>query len=54
LKHLSTADGDLKLYQVSQPARTVFELIRLNRICEIVGRRAIGVSLAVPVPFHRA
>jgi anti-sigma B factor antagonist len=36
LKQLSAADGDLKLCQVSQPVRTVFELIRLHRICEIV------------------
>src|ERR1700731_4706493 len=35
LKHVSAAGGDLKLCQVSRPVRTVFELIRLHRICEI-------------------
>ncbi len=36
LKQLSAVAGDLKLCQVSRPVRSVFELIRLNRICEIV------------------
>jgi anti-sigma B factor antagonist len=43
LKRLSAADGDLKLCQVSPPVRTVFELIRLNRICEIVDTRQDAV-----------
>jgi anti-sigma B factor antagonist len=43
LKQLSTVAGDLKLCQVSQPVRAVFELIRLNRICEIVDTRQDAV-----------
>jgi anti-sigma B factor antagonist len=39
LKQLSAVDGDLKLCQVSQPVRMVFELIRMNRICEILDIR---------------
>lgn len=35
LKHLSAGGGDLKLCQVTRPVRTVLELIRLHRICEI-------------------
>jgi anti-sigma B factor antagonist len=36
LKFLSGAHGDLKICRVNKPVRTVFELIRLHRICEIV------------------
>jgi anti-sigma B factor antagonist len=36
---VAAAGGDLKLCQVSRPVRGVFELIRLHRICEIVGTR---------------
>jgi anti-sigma B factor antagonist len=36
LKHLTEAGGDLKLCRVTRPARLVFDLIRLHRICEIV------------------
>jgi anti-sigma B factor antagonist len=39
LKHVSEAGGDLKLCQVARAVRMVFELIRLHRICEIVGTR---------------
>jgi anti-sigma B factor antagonist len=39
LKQLSAAGGDLKLCQVQPPVRTVFELIRLHRICEITATR---------------
>lgn len=35
LKNLSAAGGDLKLCRVTRPVRTVLELIRLHRICEI-------------------
>jgi anti-sigma B factor antagonist len=37
LKHVAAAGGDLKLCRVTRPVRTVFELIRLHRLCEIVG-----------------
>jgi anti-sigma B factor antagonist len=43
LKHASAAGGDLKLCQVQSPVRTVFELIRLHRICEIVNTREDAV-----------
>jgi anti-sigma B factor antagonist len=39
LKHLSGAGGDLKLCNVAKPVKTVFELIRLHRICEITNTR---------------
>lgn len=44
LKQLSAVDGDLKLCQVSQPVRMVFELIRMQRICEIVDTRQDAVQ----------
>lgn len=36
LKHLSEHGGDLKLCEVTPFVATVFELIRLHRICEIL------------------
>lgn len=36
LKTLTAVGGDLKLCQVTKPVRTVFDLIRLHRICEIL------------------
>ena len=36
LKHVSAAGGDLKLCDVKPAVRSVLELIRLHRICEIV------------------
>jgi anti-sigma B factor antagonist len=36
LKYLSGVSGDLKICRVNKPVRTVFELIRLHRICEIL------------------
>ncbi|MFL5342919.1 MAG: STAS domain-containing protein, partial [Gemmataceae bacterium] len=39
LKHATERGGDLKLCKVTRPARTVFDLIRLHRICEIVETR---------------
>jgi anti-sigma B factor antagonist len=39
LKQLSANDGDLKLCNVNQYVRTVFDLIRLHRICEILPTR---------------
>jgi anti-sigma B factor antagonist len=44
LKHLSTAGGELKLCRVNPPVRTVFDLIRLGRVCEIVGTREEAVQ----------
>jgi anti-sigma B factor antagonist len=44
LKHVSAAAGDLKLCHVNKPVRTVFELIRLHRICEIFDSREEAVA----------
>jgi anti-sigma B factor antagonist len=43
LKNVSAAGGDLKLCQVTKPVRTVFELIRLQRICEVLDTRDAAV-----------
>ncbi len=39
LKHVSAVGGDLKLCEVKPGVRTVLELIRLHRICEILDTR---------------
>jgi anti-sigma B factor antagonist len=39
LKSLNERGGDLKICQVNQFVRTVFDLIRLHRICQIVHTR---------------
>ena len=39
LKHVSAAGGDLKLCEVRPGVRSVLELIRLHRICEILETR---------------
>ena len=44
LKHLSTEGGDLKLCRANQPVRMIFELIRMDRICEIVDTREEAVQ----------
>ena len=44
LKHVTERGGDLKLCRVTRPARTVFDLIRLHRICEIVDTREQAVA----------
>jgi anti-sigma B factor antagonist len=44
LKNVSTAGGDLKLCRVTRPVRTIFELIRLHRICEIFDTREQAVQ----------
>jgi anti-sigma B factor antagonist len=44
LKHVSTAGGDLKLCRVTEPVRMVFELIRMERICQIVNTREEAVE----------
>jgi anti-sigma B factor antagonist len=45
LKHLTQAGGDLALCEVNPPVRTVFELIRLHRICHIVNTREDAVKV---------
>ena len=44
LKQLSSVGGDLKICGVSRPVRMVFELIRLHRICEILGTKEEAVQ----------
>lgn len=43
LKHVSAAGGDLKLCEVRPAVRSVLELIRLHRICEITDTRERAV-----------
>jgi anti-sigma B factor antagonist len=44
LKRLSAVGGDLKLCHVAKVVRTVFDLIRLHKICTIVDTRAEAVK----------
>jgi anti-sigma B factor antagonist len=44
LKSASALGGDLRLCNVSKSVRTVFELIRLHRICEILNTREQAVA----------
>jgi anti-sigma B factor antagonist len=44
LKHISPAGGDLKLCRATPPVRMVFDLIRMDRICEIVNTREEAVQ----------
>jgi anti-sigma B factor antagonist len=44
LKHLSVNGGDLKLCQVSKSVRTLFDLIRMHRICEILTTREEAIQ----------
>jgi anti-sigma B factor antagonist len=44
LKTLAQAGGDLKLCGVAPLVRTVFDVIRLHRICEILGTREEAVK----------
>jgi anti-sigma B factor antagonist len=44
LKQVSTAGGDLKLCRATPPVRMVFDLIRMERICQIVNTREGAVQ----------
>jgi len=44
LKQVTTAGGDLRLCGVNKPVRTVFEMIRLHRICEILPTREEAIK----------
>ena len=44
LKQISPAGGDLKLCHVNPTVRMVFDLIRMNNICEIVATREEAVQ----------
>ncbi len=39
LRRLTEAGGDLKLCGVGKPVRTVFELVRMHRVCQILPTR---------------
>lgn len=39
LRQLNSAGGDLKMYGLQKPVRTLFELIRMHRIIEIFNTR---------------
>ena len=44
LRQLNSAGGDLKMYGLQQPVRTLFELIRLHRIIDIFNTREEAVN----------
>jgi anti-sigma B factor antagonist len=44
LKHLSKSGGDLKLCRVTEPVHMVFDLIRMDQICQIVTTREEAVQ----------
>ena len=44
LKHVSPTGGDLKLCRVNPPVRMIFDLIRMQNICEIVNTRQEAVQ----------
>jgi anti-sigma B factor antagonist len=44
LKQISPAGGDLKLCGVNEAVSMVFDLIRMHKICEIVGTRDEAVQ----------
>jgi anti-sigma B factor antagonist len=44
LKSVTEGGGDLKLCRVTRPARTVFDLIRLHRICEILDTKEQAIA----------
>ena len=44
LKTLTESGGDLRLCQINKFVRSVFELIRLHRICEICDTREQAVA----------
>ncbi len=48
LKAVTELGGDLKLFGVTRQVRTVFDLIRLHRICEIVETKDEAIAA-----FHR-
>jgi anti-sigma B factor antagonist len=48
LRHVNAKGGDLKLCGMSKPVRTVFELVRLHRIFDILGTRGEAVRAFAP------
>jgi anti-sigma B factor antagonist len=48
LRQVNARGGDLKLYGMSKPVRTVFELVRLHRIFDILTTREEAVRAFAP------
>jgi anti-sigma B factor antagonist len=48
LKQLAPAGGDLKLCQVNKRVRSVFETVRLHRICDILNTREEALKAFEP------
>jgi anti-sigma B factor antagonist len=48
LRQVNAKGGDLKLCGMSKPVRTVFELVRLHRIFDILGTREEAVRAFAP------
>jgi len=44
LKNLTERKGDLKICSVTRPVRTVFDLVRLHRICDILDTKDQAVA----------
>ncbi len=44
LKNLTERKGDLKICSVTRPVRTVFDLVRLHRICDILDAKEQAVA----------
>ena len=44
LRQLNSAGGDLKMYGLQKPVRTLFELIRMHRIIEIFNTKEEAVK----------
>ncbi len=44
LRELSSARGDLKLFNVKKPVRTMFELIRIHKIIDIFNTKEEAVD----------
>jgi anti-sigma B factor antagonist len=44
LKNLTERKGDLKICNVTRPVRTVFDLVRLHRICDILDTKEQAVA----------
>jgi anti-sigma B factor antagonist len=48
LRQSNARGGDLKLFGMSKPVQTVFELVRLHRIFDILGTREEAVHAFAP------
>ncbi len=44
VKHLRSEGGDLKLCGLTRPVRTLFQLVRLHKICDVFNTRQEGLA----------